>query len=68
MTLNLKELTLVVELKKLGLILTTYYNKIIIAPFTIEYQIYCTLGWEYFPRPAASGNIPTLGAINLGIQ
>ena len=25
--------------------------------------IYCTLGREYFPRPPASGNIPTLGTI-----
>ena len=25
--------------------------------------IYCTLGREYFPRPPASGNIPTLSTI-----
>ena len=27
----------------------------------------CTLGSEYLPRPSASGNIPTLGAIFIDI-
>ena len=38
-------------------------NKIIIQPFLVEYQLYCTLGSEYLPRLSASGNSPTLGAI-----
>ena len=35
-------------------------NKLNIQPFLVKYAgIYCTLGREYFPRPPASGNIPT---------
>ena len=42
-------------------------NKINIQPFLVEYRQYCTLGSEYLPRPSASGNIPTLGAIFIDI-
>ena len=39
-------------------------NKLNIQPFLVKYAgIYCTLGREYFTRPPASGNIPTLGTI-----
>ena len=39
-------------------------NKLNIQPFLVKYSgIYCTLGSEYFSRPLASGNIPTLGAL-----
>ena len=42
-------------------------NKINIQPFLVEYRKYCTLGSEYLPRPSASGNIPTLGAMFIDI-
>ena len=32
-------------------------------PSLCNIGIYCTQGREYFPRPPASGNIPTLGTI-----
>ena len=39
-------------------------TKLNIQPFLVKYAgIYCTPSREYFPRPAASGNIPNLGAI-----
>ena len=39
-------------------------NKLNIQPFLVKYAgIYCTPGREYFPRPPASGNIPTFSAI-----
>ena len=39
-------------------------NKLYIQnPSLWNIGIYCTLGREYFPRPSASENIPTLGSI-----
>ena len=39
------------------------YPMYIQNPSLCNIGIYCTLGREYFPRPPASGNIPTLGTI-----
>ena len=40
-----------------------YVIKYIFNPSAWNIDKYCTLDSEYLPRPSASGNIPTLGAI-----
>ena len=60
-------MTLLCSIKLAQLYKLSLCNKINIQPFLREYQYYSTHGSEYLPRPSASGNIRTLGAVFIDI-